>query len=596
MHKPPDPRERSEMLAWAAAFQMRIDNLERQFRSGSDDSLRALEALRRDWGQISKCLRWCLDHLETDSGAAIMCSKLAGVGGQLLDHHLSRLELIRLREVALRSARKMSLFEDRMAHLTYLAYAHFMNSNSAKALELLDEAIELGRREKNLPGYATALQHRGMFYSTMGREKEAIEALEEALSGFERLHDQHGSSGVIVALAHCHSRLKKPAKAIELYRRALSIEKSRSGTGTILCNMSGELTALEQFQEARACLLRSEKIAKDLSGEPSSRESQGHSLPDVLEGLVEAQFGLWHVAQSDPDLRIKAWAHFESALTIFQKRGDRYHEANVLGILESLYRQVVDGKTTPVTDAQKSQALRRLMQILLAKEEYGEFLDFGVRLVDLAESTQDLPDQLEATISLTYAAVQLHRYEEAIAVGLKAQTIMGKIRERDDPNVNLKAETDLLLTLGNAYRHHNQPADAIQCYERVERICREFEREWREETDYRAKGNRALVLADTGRCDEAIALLTEIAAFYEGRNDLRLFGHAQFNVAYAHFRRGDLEEAKVLGAEALRHLLMINDSHIEDVKRQIDSWDGAASPKPSDLSDPGSEAGETPNR
>ncbi|MCG8342717.1 MAG: tetratricopeptide repeat protein [Chlorobiales bacterium] len=78
--------------------------------------------------------------------------------------------------------------------------------------------------------------------------------------------------------------------------------------------------------------------------------------------------------------------------------------------------------------------------------------------------------------------------------------------------------------------------------------------------------------ADTGPYNDAIALLTEVIEYYKRINNHRLLGHAQFNLAYTFYRKGNLQEAKSQGAEALRYLTIINDSHLDEVKNQIESW------------------------
>lgn len=156
------------MLRWAFRCQSLLHKMEQEFHASGGDP-KALRDLRATWSQISDKQRWCVEHSDTDVRAAIMCSKLAGVGGSLLDLHLSRFDLIRWREAGLAGARKANLVEDEIGHLTYLSYLYFVNNNPERALELIDEAIKLTTREGNLVGKAAALQTQGMFFARMGR-------------------------------------------------------------------------------------------------------------------------------------------------------------------------------------------------------------------------------------------------------------------------------------------------------------------------------------------------------------------------------------------------------------------------------------------
>ncbi|MFZ2633542.1 MAG: tetratricopeptide repeat protein [Desulfosalsimonadaceae bacterium] len=169
-----------------------------------------------------------------------------------------------------------------------------------------------------------------------------------------------------------------------------------------------------------------------------------------------------------------------------------------------------------------------------------------------------------------HTALQLKQYDQAIQAHAKAIAVLQEIRVQDGQDENLEAEGELRLSLGQAYRHSDQAHEAIQCYERAEKIAEALHNP---EMKYRAVGNRGLIYADTGHYSESITLLTGTLEYYKRINDHRLLGHAQFNLAYAHYRKGDLVKAKAIGAEALRYLTMINDSYKEEVKRQIDTWE-----------------------
>lgn len=558
MSKAEESKERREMLTWAFEFQMILHELDQEYQSCEGNSSEVLKELEREWGQISHFQNWCVQQLETDDGAAIMCSKLAGVGGNLLNQFqsLSQLDLIRWREAGLAGARKMKLIEDQIGHLTYLSYAHFTNNNVTKALELIEEAIVIGQQQKDSIGYATALQHRGMFFTQMERETEALELLNESLSIFEKLGEDNARAKCFSALATCYSRLKEHQKAIDLNNKAIEIEDTQSAVGTYLCNMSGDLMKLHQFPEAMNCLLKAEQIA--------------YKLSDLtLKGLVFAHFGQWYSAQKDAELRSKTWNYYEDALTIFRKKGERYHELQIIKILESLYSQVLNSQQGQLSYDQQSAALRKLIQLSYAQSNFTNNHIHCNRLLDLAEAQKNLPDQLEALISIGQTATQLKKYDQAILSHTKAIKVLQKIREHDGQDVNLKAEGELYISLGQAYRHSDQPDKAIQCYEKAEKIAEILHKPGMK---YRAKGNLGLIYADTGNYSDAVALLNRTIEYYDREKDYRLLGHAQFNLAYTFYRKGDALEAQAQGADALRFLLMINDSHVEEVKRQIESW------------------------
>ena len=313
---------------------------------------------------------------------------------------------------------------------------------------------------------------------------------------------------------------------------------------------------LHRFSEAYDCLEKAEKIAEELSD-------------FTLRGLVCTHFAQWHVAQKDAELRSKAWRYYDDALIAFRKKGERCHELQIMNILESMYTQVLNAQSEQQSYEQQSTVLRKLIELLFAQGKYSDNLLICNRLFDLAKANQNYPDQLEATIWLGHTALYLKQYDQAIQAHLKGVALLTEIRKQEKQEINLKAEGELQLSLGQAYRHSSNPHEAILCFERAEKIAEALHNF---DMRYRALGNRGLMYADTGLYNDAIALLTEVIEYYKRINNHRLLGHAQFNLAYTFYRKGNLEEAKSQGTEALRYLTIINDSHLDEVKNQIESW------------------------
>ena len=135
---------------------------------------------------------------------------------------------------------------------------------------------------------------------------------------------------------------------------------------------------------------------------------------------------------------------------------------------------------------------------------------------------------------------------------------------------------ELLLSLGQAQRASGKPEEAVTTHRRAQAIA---EKTADEEAEWRARGNLALAQVDCGLFDEAILGLNKVAAHYAKpresgiKPDLRLLGHARFNVAYAYHRQGRQDLAHEHAQEALRLLSLINDRlGVEKAKEQIANW------------------------
>jgi tetratricopeptide (TPR) repeat protein len=510
-------------LKWAFHYHTLLHELEVEFQAAHESDSEALREFHDCLLQLRGLQKWCAEHLEDDMRAAIMCSKLAGVGGELLHLCLSKHDLIRWREAGLAGARKANLPEDVVGHLTYLSYAHFTNNNPTRALELLDEAAPLARELPDPTLYATVLQHQGMFYARLDRIDEAIAALEESIPVYEKNGDLEAVAKSEGALATCYSRLNEPERAVTLYERAIDHTSQEHGRGTYLSNLAGELITLKRYDEAWSCLLRAQAIADTLED-------------GALSGLVVAQMGLWYGRQEDAELRSKAIELLEKAVDWFRRTGEKYHEEAMLQNLEFLYHSVLTESPERLTYEQQSYALRHLIQIELALAHYDEMMQYCRQLTQIAVKERDLQDQLEAAISLGHAAMLSKDFKAAISAHNHGLKLLSRLRKREGNSAYQTAEAELLLSLGQAYRHSGRASDAAHCYERARTLAHA---ELDFDMEHRAVGNLGLILADMGRFTEADRLLLQCVAYYEGRHDTRLASHARFNQAHVYHLKGN---------------------------------------------------------
>lgn len=556
--------EREEYLEWAVIYQTKLHKLEMEYQRGERPVGEVQANLNADWGQIATCQKWCETQAHHDTAAATMCSKFAGVAGTLLEMKLTRQEQIRWREIGIMGAEKAGLHEDLIGHLTYLSYVYFQNNNVERAFELCDKALEVSSQQNNTMGEATSSYHKGMFLTHLNKESEAIEYLEKSSALFRTLKIPTGASNCLSTLATCYSHLDNTEKAIELYDEAVPImekQNNLTAVGTAYANKAVDLMKLKMFKEAEECLWEAKKIAED-------------SSDDSLSALVLVKLGQWHSMQEDGQIRSLAYKLFEDALLIFRKKGDKFQEHKVLSMLEKLYKEALSEKSVKLRYEQKSQALRCLMEIFRARLEFKEGFNLAEQLLRLAELKKNLPDQLEASIAMGHSSVLLKQFRDAVHWHNNALVILDKMRQSEGEKTNQKAECELYLSLGQAYRHLDEPNKAEECYRNAERIAQEL-------VDYdalwRARGNVGLVLSDQEKHENAVKILTRVSNYYEQKQDYRLYGHAQFNLAHAFFKQGNPEEAKKHGIDAHRLLIMINDPFANEVQSQMNTWQLAQS-------------------
>ncbi|TQF06964.1 tetratricopeptide repeat protein [Kitasatospora acidiphila] len=264
-------------------------------------------------------------------------------------------ELTLLNELALQVALRE---QDRNAQgiaLIDLAGAHFDTGRFAEALRLMDQALPLWRGLRDPSREQLILNNRGMLLGLLGRDEEAVVALQEALalavehtdpynealalSGLGNLAEKHDPRLAIVHhsrsieagkrcgmglvqmsglcnIGNAHLGLDEPAEALRHYRAALELETGSGQWHTereCRLGLVEALRRLRRLDEARAAcreLLGLAAELQDTYGEGLARHVYGLVLRDVGEpaqALAQWRSALRQLATGDakvlPDLR-----------------------------------------------------------------------------------------------------------------------------------------------------------------------------------------------------------------------------------------------------------------------------------------------------
>ncbi|MEM7395374.1 MAG: tetratricopeptide repeat protein, partial [Verrucomicrobiota bacterium] len=135
---------------------------------------------------------------------------------------------------------------------------------------------------------------------------------------------------------------------------------------------------------------------------------------------------------------------------------------------------------------------------------------------------------------------------------------------------------NIRFNLGQVCRHQAEPKKALENYERAKELAEMLGEEGESRL---VAGNIGLVHVDLGHYDEAIETLTAVVEKYQDHREwasddrLRWLGLAYFNLAYAHYRAGQLDLAQWNSDEALRILGLTNDRNgIEEITSQVREW------------------------
>jgi tetratricopeptide (TPR) repeat protein/class 3 adenylate cyclase len=189
------------------------------------------------------------------------------------------------------------------------AHVHLKKGMVAECLEDYRRAIEITRRNHIFPQLGQALQLYAETLMTLGRNREALEALEEAVQVFATLADRSAEAVTYSLLARVQERLSHVAEAQAAWERARAIWKAAG-------HPQGELEALEGLgRVARRHLPSSvalrffeEAIARSTALGDSPRAARLRNSAGIIE---------WTRGRHE-----QALAHFEQALPLFEAHGD----------------------------------------------------------------------------------------------------------------------------------------------------------------------------------------------------------------------------------------------------------------------------------
>jgi tetratricopeptide (TPR) repeat protein len=314
------------------AWQSQLAELEQSFDQGTARIDEIRQKLADLWPNVSLTQSWAVKQAKDDPRAAILCSKLAGCAGRLLEQELGSLllvveggrpMLIRWREEAVEAIARYlpegrlpaevhdDLVHDLLGHLTYLGYLHMADGNMGRARATLERALHEGVAYGNR--FAEGVVHLHLAMIAL-REEDLDRAegdLRLAIAAAEPADDRNILASSHNLLGVIASNRGKAGEAVAEYGTAARLFEElnrQSGAGTAYANRSGVLLDLGRLDEATQDLERAEAIASTLQSQQ-------------LTGLCKVNRArlLWVSKGAD---RAEIVKMLEGALTDFRESGD----------------------------------------------------------------------------------------------------------------------------------------------------------------------------------------------------------------------------------------------------------------------------------
>ena len=329
-----------------------------------------------------------------------------------------------------------------------------------QATELLNNIDQLSPLSvgKNSKSDAYQIFGQGMQLYQVGRYREAIQALEEALRIYREIKDRDSEAAALIALGTVYTSLEQYQKAIDFYQQSLAITKhigNRNGEAISLNSLGASYSSLGQYQKAIDFFQQSLSIQKQIG----NSKFEAASLNNL--GLSYNSLGQYQ----------KAIDFFQQSLVIQRQINDRKEESVSLNNLGLAYTYL--GQYQKATDFfQQSLVISKqignrngeatsLGNLGIAYNSLGQYqkaIDFFQQSLVINKQISNRNGEATSLSNLGIAYNSLGQYQKAIDFFQQSLAFKKQVGDRN-------GEAASLNNLGNAYNSLGQYQKAIDFFQ-----------------------------------------------------------------------------------------------------------------------------------
>ena len=385
-------------------------------------------------------------------------------------------------------------YKNEAIELNTLASLYRQQGKNQKAMEDLNEALEIERRFGSRGGEALSLNLMGRIYTDLGQEQKAIDLFNQILPMWRAIGSREGEAATLANLGRAYSNLAQEDKALDYLNQALPMWREvgkRSGEAVTLDGIGKVYMDMSQGAESLKYLKQALTIWREVGergGEALTLNNMGRAYNDLgqmketLDSYNQA-LAIWREIgnrqgeastlnnlgriNSDLGRRQTALDYMNQALPIWREVGNRNGEALILNDIGRVY---ADEKDTGKAQDFYGQALPIWRE---AGNRRGE----ATTLMNMGRAHFD-EGKLDKALQIDYASLPIWREVkesrgEAMALSsiskiygtqgqtqralATAMTALYLAREAADPDMEGGIET--LMMVG--FRNHGQPEAAI---------------------------------------------------------------------------------------------------------------------------------------
>ncbi|WP_292802683.1 tetratricopeptide repeat protein [Nostoc sp. NMS7] len=313
------------------------------------------------------------------------------------------------------------------AALTSLGNAYHSLGQYQRAIEFLQQSLEIKREIGDRNGEGKSLNNLGNAYDSLGQYQRAIEFFEQSLGISRQIGDRNNEGNSLNNFGNAYNSLGQYQRAIEFHQQSLEISREigdRNGEGNSLNNLGNAYNSLGQYQRGIEFHQQSLEISREI-GDRNGEGSSLNNLGNAYDSLGQYQ---------------RAIEFFEQSLGISRQIGDRNNEGNSLNNFGNAYNSL---------------------------GQYQRAIEFHQQSLEISREIGDRNGEGNSLGNLGNAYDSLGQYQRAIEFHQQSLEISREIGDRN-------GEGNSLGNLGNAYDSLGQYQRAIEFYQQSLEIKREI--------------------------------------------------------------------------------------------------------------------------